>query len=88
MLGDHFEGDILLNEHQRGVIFGDSRNGIIDVDYRWPNKTIIYQLTSNHTDEQNEYIEEALRKLSLLSCLKFVHRTNQEDYIEISVNSN
>lgn len=87
-LSGQFEGDIVLNENQYDYIFGSqmNRNGLINVTFRWPNNTVPYLLDYlNHTQEQRDHIEKGLRFIESVTCLKFVRRTNQEDYIQVQV---
>lgn len=74
-----------LTAEQLEAIYSPARNGIIDDYYHWPNKTVPYQLSDEHTKEQNDYIELALRTIESVSCVKFVRRTNEYDYVEVTV---
>lgn len=88
MYGDHFEGDLLLSEQQRDAIFrSSSRTGLLNAVYRWPNKTVPYELSPNHTQKDNAILEIALRKIASVSCVKFVRRTHENDYIALTVNA-
>lgn len=80
-----FEGDIVLTDIQSNYIFGMGRNGLLNVTRRWLNKTVPYELNANHTIEQNDYIEKALNELSSISCISFVQRTNETDFIKLQV---
>ncbi|XP_031629453.1 seminal metalloprotease 1-like [Contarinia nasturtii] len=82
--GDKFEGDMVLTQEQIEAIFSPARNGLILEKYRWPNKTVAYQLNANHTKEQQDFIEIALKKLESVSCLKFVRRTNEEKFVNLT----
>lgn len=85
-ISGQFEGDIVLNTDQHDFIFGNglTRNGLIDTEYRWPNNTVPYILTdTNHTEEQMEHIEKGLRYISNVTCIKFVQRTTEKDYIKV-----
>lgn len=66
-------------------LFSPARNGLIATKYRWPNKTLIYQMSEDHTKEQRDYIEKALKTLESVSCVKFVKRTNEKNFVEITV---
>lgn len=57
----------------------------ISTKYRWPNKTVPYQLSMNHTSEQRNHIELALKTIESVACVKFIRRSNETDYIEITV---
>lgn len=87
MYGDYFEGDMILSQEQLNAIsWGVTPlNGLIDTKYRWPNKTVPYLLTADHTKEQQNLIESALRSMESVSCVKFVRRTNENDYVEVTV---
>lgn len=89
LYGDHFEGDMILNREQMLILTAPSmpspRNGLILEKYRWPNKTLIYQLSPDHTNEQNNYIKTALKTIESISRVKFVERTNEEHYVKLFV---
>lgn len=59
--GDFVEGDMRLTEEQMEDLFSPARNGLIKTKYRWPNKTVPYELNINHSKEQNDHIELALK---------------------------
>lgn len=82
-LANKFEGDIVLTEDQADFIFGRNRNGLVDVKSRWLNRTVPYELSPNHTDEHNVLIEDALKQIAAVSCLRFVRRTSEPDYVKI-----
>lgn len=83
--GDHFEGDMILTKDQLDNILSPIRNGLIAKNYRWPNKIVPFALSPDHTESQNRMIEDALKKIEAVSCIKFVRRTNQNDYVQIIV---
>lgn len=83
--GNYFEGDMIITEEQKEALFARTRNGLIATKYRWANKTVPYRLTSDHTQEQRNYIEKALRTLESVSCLTFVQHTNEKDYVQLQV---
>lgn len=83
--GSHFEGDMILNQEQLMAATSLGRNGLIHSKYRWPNKTVPYLLNSNHTQKQQDHIELALKTLESISCVKFVRRTDEVDYVELRV---
>lgn len=82
--GNYVEGDMILTEEQMDTLYSPARNGLISKAKHWPNKTVYYQLSDEHTKEQRDYIELALKKMESVSCLKFVRRTNQNEYIELT----
>jgi len=84
-LSGQFEGDILLNPEQRDAIFfPNHRNGLIDRKYQWSNRTIPYELSDDHTKDQQDLIRKALDQIQNVSCVKFVPRTDEEDFIEMT----
>lgn len=76
---------MILTQEQEDVLFSRTRNGLISKKYRWTNKTVPYQLSSDHSKEEQDYIEKGLKTLESVSCLKFVRRTNERDFIELTV---
>ena len=83
--GEYFEGDMQLNEEQMEALFSPARNGLVSTKYRWPNKTVPYKMSMDYTKEQSDYIELALKTIESVSCVKFVRRTNEEDYVRVFV---
>lgn len=80
-----FEGDIVLTEVQNDHIFGMNRNGLLNVTKRWLNRTVPYELNANHSIEQNDQIKNAIMEIASVSCITFVPRTNETDYIRLKV---
>ncbi|XP_063709431.1 seminal metalloprotease 1-like [Culicoides brevitarsis] len=77
-----FEGDIVLSKEQLSALL--TRNGLLDHTYRWKENTVPYVIANNtFSDVQKNYIRRGLDQLQLVSCLKFVERTVEEDYIEV-----
>lgn len=80
---------MILNREQMLILTSpptpSARNGLILEKYRWPNKTLVYQLSPDHTEEQNHYIKIALKTIESVSCVKFVERTNEEHYVKVFV---
>lgn len=81
-----FEGDIILNDEQMNAIMGKSpRTGLIDTRYRWPNNEVPYVLTGGtFTQAQIDHIRLGLDTLQSKTCLRFVQRTFQTDYITVT----
>lgn len=73
---------MILTENQRNALLTSQYNAS---DYRWPNKSIPVQFNKSHTSDQTEYVSKALSHLESISCLKIVERTNQTDYVQITV---
>lgn len=84
--GDLVEGDMLLTDEQKEDLFSPARNGLIKTKYRWPNKTAIpFDFNPNHSKEQNDHIKLALKTIESVSCVRFVERTTEQEYISIMV---
>lgn len=82
--GDRFEGDMELNDEQLAAILGD-RNVLVGENYRWPNNTIPYVMSENHTSEQINSILLAMREIEDVACVRFQRRRNQTDYVQFEV---
>lgn len=78
-------GDMVLSKEQLDELLIEKRNGLISTNYRWPNKTIPYQLDMAYTSEQRNFIEIALKTIESVSCLKFVRRTDEQHYVDVTV---
>lgn len=77
---------MVLNEWQRKSIDEiNTRNGLVNVSRRWPNKIVPVRLSINHTKEQHDHIDKALRTLEKVSCITFVWHTNETDFIGMRV---
>lgn len=74
------EGDILLKEDRP---LAGPRSAIQDVSRLWPDQQIPYVLGSSFTPDQRRTIAVAMKKFHDRTCLQFVARTTQEDYIVI-----
>ncbi|XP_001844560.2 blastula protease 10 [Culex quinquefasciatus] len=85
-LSGQFEGDIVLTEEQDDAILqSHKRNGHVDLDYRWPNNEIPYEIAVEHFSPAHvDYIERGLRILEQRSCLRFrPRRDDSESYIRV-----
>lgn len=80
--GSKFEGDMDLNDDQLAEIF-HFRNAKIEENYRWPNAVVPYKFSLNHTAEKNAWIVRAMGEIEKFSCVRFVQRTNETDYVQI-----
>ncbi|XP_055600592.1 blastula protease 10-like [Uranotaenia lowii] len=78
-----YEGDIVLTAEQEEQLL-NPLNGQLQLNYRWPGGVIPYEIIEEHfTQEQVAMIRRALRLIQVDSCLRFVPRTNQRDYIRV-----
>ncbi|XP_011632701.1 zinc metalloproteinase nas-4-like [Pogonomyrmex barbatus] len=75
-LGSYLEGDIILTKDS-------ARNGAADESLRWPNGIIPFVITGNFNAQQKALIQAAMKEYETKTCIKFVKRTNQKDYINI-----
>lgn len=74
-----------LTEEQTEMLYSPARNGLISTRYRWPNKTVPYTLPRDLSQPQKIQIERALRTMESVSCVKFVERTDENDYVDVIV---
>lgn len=76
---------MILSAKQQRLLKGMDRTGLIDVNMRWPNKVVPYVLSDIFNDEQKNHIEAGLRELERVSCLTFVRRTDEVNYVRVNV---
>ncbi|XP_055598808.1 seminal metalloprotease 1-like [Uranotaenia lowii] len=83
----NFEGDLVLTAFQKLAIVRGSqqRNGLLDVNYRWPNKTVYYKIdTTNFTQVHVQEIKTAMGIIGRSSCLNFTEADeNATAYIQV-----
>lgn len=85
-LGGQFEGDMVLDERQKRALLGLEKTGLINTNYRWPNGVVPYVLADGYfTQAQVEQIERGLRAIEDASCIRFVQRTDEANYVEVIV---
>ncbi|GAU96481.1 hypothetical protein RvY_07918 [Ramazzottius varieornatus] len=77
-----FEGDIA------GIDKGGGRqraplasNGMIDRNFLWPNGTVPYEISSSFAPHELGVIEGSLKDIMAKTCVRFVPRTTETDYI-------
>uniref|UniRef100_A0A034WR02 Metalloendopeptidase n=1 Tax=Bactrocera dorsalis TaxID=27457 RepID=A0A034WR02_BACDO len=77
-LGSYLEGDIL-------VPFGrvSARNGIITLSSRWPNGVVPFEIRGNFNARDMSTIEHAMDEYHRRTCIRFVPRSRESDYISI-----
>jgi len=68
------EGDIKL--------FGE-KNAILSSSYRWPNAQIPYEISADYTTDQRTVIAFAMSTYHNNTCIRFVPRTCEKNYIRI-----
>ena len=86
-----FEGDIILTDAQRQLIYYGYgiESYSASEGWQWPNATIPYEITQDHskykdrsdyTEEEKEQIEKAIKKIEQRTCVKFVPKTEDHKY--------
>ncbi|XP_046456657.1 astacin-like [Daphnia pulex] len=68
------EGDIKLH--------GD-KNAILDTSYRWPKAQIPYEISAEYTSEQRATIAFAMSDYHDNTCIRFVPRTCEKNYLTL-----
>ncbi|XP_058832213.1 astacin-like [Topomyia yanbarensis] len=82
--GDYFQGDIILTDVQEDII-QDGRTSLIGATYRWPKNIVYYSIDSGAFSlAQENSIKSALQQIMLVSCVLFVERTTQTDYVKVT----
>lgn len=76
-----FQGDILLTYKQLLSL----RNGWITEKYRWLNQTVPIEFDDDVTDERRDFIWSAIEEIHKFSCVRFITRTTELDYIHVQV---
>lgn len=84
------EGDILLTDNLRrvrnAVESRRKRDIVSDMVKRWPDGLVPYTIDSSTNKEAVTAIRKAMREFHQRTCVKFVPRTNEEDYVEFEGN--
>jgi len=83
-----FEGDIALTEHQERqllnatVFNGTERNAIINSNQKWTNNRVPYVFNSQYSEADKNVVRAAIADYSSNTCIDFVERSGESDYIE------
>ncbi|XP_037794282.1 zinc metalloproteinase nas-4-like [Penaeus monodon] len=86
-----FQGDINLNSPEEffdlavpsDAFPAQGRNAIISMHKRWPNGVIPYVISSSYNKRERGTIATAMSKYHENTCIRFVPRTFEKDYIHI-----
>ncbi|XP_049296307.1 zinc metalloproteinase nas-14-like isoform X2 [Anopheles funestus] len=82
-IGGHFEGDMILSPEQSNAV----KNGYTALTNlkKWPNGIVYYTIdTTVFTAAQQSNIRTAMDQIELVTCVRFVPRTDQKGYTFIS----
>jgi len=82
---ERFQGDMVLTEEQlRQLNVTDTeRNGIIGDSYRWPNAQVPYTISNSFSNSERNVILAAMSDYQTRTCIAFVERTSQSNYVSI-----
>ncbi|KAK9500343.1 hypothetical protein O3M35_001624 [Rhynocoris fuscipes] len=78
-LGNYFEGDIIFPNN--GIL---PRNGIIGASSKWPHGIIPYVIDPIFSSADRRILEWAFTQYERLTCIKFVPRIQETDYVHIT----
>lgn len=77
---------MVLTQAQWMVINGiNTKTGQVNEWYRWPNREVAYEIHGNFDDGGRGLIRDALNNIQDLTCLTFVEKSWQDDYITFQV---
>jgi hypothetical protein len=79
-LGTYVEGDMLIP-------MDEARNGLVKESSRWKERTVPYVIASSVSATDRQIIKRAIDIYLSQTCIKFVPRTSEKDYVSIE-NSN
>ncbi|XP_004530383.1 high choriolytic enzyme 1 [Ceratitis capitata] len=77
-LGSYLEGDILVPKPP--VM---TRNGVTTQSSRWPNGVVPFEIRGNFNTRDMATIEHAMDEYHRRTCIRFVPRSSEQDYISI-----
>ncbi|KAG5673251.1 hypothetical protein PVAND_003314 [Polypedilum vanderplanki] len=91
IFGNHFQGDISLTPEQEQALLTGGRNGrtgILDLNFRWPKignlVHVPYVISSEYSSKERKMIIDAMDEIHEKTCIRFVPRTNQIDYVNVT----
>ncbi|XP_016936572.4 hatching enzyme 1.2 [Drosophila suzukii] len=77
-LGSYLEGDMLVP--QSDLIM---KNGLPTQSSRWPNGVVPYEIRGSFSAKDMATIENAIAEYHRRTCIRFVRRSSERDYISI-----
>ncbi|KAJ6634950.1 High choriolytic enzyme 1 [Pseudolycoriella hygida] len=99
IFGDKYQGDIKLTKVQEDILLNSSGNQSVKTGWTWEgfrwhknsNGLVIVPYTINNDQEfaerEIEIVEKELTIIEHATCIRFVKRKDEEDYVEI-INGN
>ncbi|KAF4528650.1 hypothetical protein B566_EDAN017227 [Ephemera danica] len=78
-MGSYFQGDIMLPEKPPTM----TRNGVDYAVYQWTEGIVPYVIDSTIGSTQLAIINQAISAIQAQTCVKFVPRTTQTDYVKV-----
>ena len=72
---------VTLDENESHENNISNRTARSDSDKLWPNRRVPYRISSSFTVSQRNNIRRAMNTLSSHTCIRFVERTGQDDFI-------
>lgn len=61
------------------------RVGIIDSSWHWPENIVPYTINPIFNAPQVAHILKGMKEIEAVTCVKFVPRTTERDYLEVTV---
>ncbi|CRK92007.1 CLUMA_CG005587, isoform A [Clunio marinus] len=92
--GDKVQGDLVVTNEQFNEMYNPSmrsgRTGLLSTNYRWPKNSAgqvevpyTFRSSSGFTTSQQNVIISGMQEIEKYTCVRFIKRTNQVDYVEI-----
>lgn len=73
---------MVLTQAQWMMMNGISaKTGLVNTAFRWQNQVVAYAFGGDFNDAARGLIREAFTHIQERSCLTFVERTNENDYV-------
>jgi len=81
-----FEGDIVLDRKTADIVSGNNRFDAVKSDTRkWTGAVVPYIFASNFESSRRRVVEEAIAEYNKYTCIRWVPRTNQRNYVKFIV---
>ncbi|XP_052892120.1 zinc metalloproteinase nas-14-like [Anopheles moucheti] len=77
--------DLVLRSEQVHSLWGHKRSTLASTSSRWPGGIVLFSIFEQHfTSAQIEHIEKAMAHIESHSCVKFVKRTVESNFVNIT----